>query len=150
MPRDGGSSGWQLHHGLAEKRKISRHILALGLGQQMVITPGLTLQPRYVGLSVLPTHIDYWSLAAAPIRIGGLVAFAAAVGDAGIPFVKGHREPADREWPRKRHAMLWAFNVKANWRRSASHDRDPSEAGLAVRHSQQRGKFTIERVFVFV
>ena len=79
----------------------------------MVITPGLTPQPRYVGLSVVPTHIDYRSLAAAPVRIGRLVAFAAAVGDAGIPFVKGHREPADREWPRKRHAMLWAFNVDA-------------------------------------
>ena len=63
--------------------------------------------------SVVPTHIDHWSLAAAPIRIGGLVTFAAAVGDAGIPFVKGHREPADREWPRKRHAMLWAFDVNA-------------------------------------
>jgi len=79
----------------------------------MVITPGPTLQPRYVGLSVVPTHIDHWSLAAAPIRIGRLVAFAPAVGDAGIPFVKGHREPADREWSRKRHAMLWAFNVNA-------------------------------------
>ena len=60
-------------------RACSRHVLALGFAQQMVITPGLTLQPRYVGLSVVPTHIDHRSLAAAPIRIGGLVIATCAI-----------------------------------------------------------------------
>jgi len=79
----------------------------------MVITPRLGLQPRYIGLSVVPTHIDYRPLAAAPIQIGRLVTVAAAVSDASIPFVEAHRESAHREGLRKRHTMLRTFEFSA-------------------------------------
>jgi NTE family protein len=46
---------------------------------------------------------------AAPARIGGFVAIAAAVSHAGIPFVECHRKLAHRERLTDRHRMLWAF-----------------------------------------
>src|SRR5271157_2534220 len=79
----------------------------------MVITPRLGLQPSYIGLSVVPTHIDDRPIAATPIRIGRLVAVAAAVRDASIRFVEAHRESAHRERLRNCHTMLRTFESSA-------------------------------------
>src|SRR5262249_11623746 len=45
-------------------------------------------------------------LASAPSLISGLVAVAAAVGDAGVPFIEAQREAADRECLRDRDPHL--------------------------------------------
>ena len=75
----------------------------------------------------------------------------------GIPVLRASDRPSGTYTSKTSGSPAWASVSRERyeldgptWRRSASHDRDPSEAGLAVRHSQQRGKFTIERVFVFV
>src|SRR5262245_59667544 len=60
---------------------------------------------------MFPMHVDHRPLAAAPTFIGWLVAIAAAIRDACLPFVERHSEFDDSKLPRERHAMLRAFDT---------------------------------------
>src|SRR5262249_20678914 len=73
----------------------ARRILVFGPREQPIRLAGLFRQPSDVSFGIVPGNIDHRSAATAPAFIGGLVAVAAAIGRARIPFIEGHLEPAD-------------------------------------------------------
>src|SRR5262249_39141468 len=76
----------------------ARRILVFSPRGQPIRLAGLLRQPSDVSFGIVPGNVDHRSAATAPAFIGGLVAVAAATGRARIPFVEGHRKPADCKW----------------------------------------------------
>ena len=66
-----------------------------GPPEQPIGLAGLFGRPSDVSFWHHPGNIDHRSAATTPAFIGGLVAVAAAIGRARIPFVEGHFKPAD-------------------------------------------------------
>src|SRR5262249_32801111 len=85
------------------------HIFTLRLAQKAIILSCLTRQPSCIVHRTFPRHVDHWETTASPALIGGLIAVAAAVSHAGIPFLKGYRKRGNVERPSNRHLMLRAF-----------------------------------------
>src|SRR5262245_16598497 len=54
----------------------------------------------------MPIDVDHGAFASAPALVCRLVAVAAVVGDASVPFIEGHSKLADRERLSDRHPDL--------------------------------------------
>src|SRR5207302_1355447 len=72
-------------------------ILALGLRQQPIGLTGFFSEPSGERFCPVPGDPDDGALAAAPTVVLRRLALAAAVGNAGVPFIEGHGKATDRE-----------------------------------------------------
>ncbi len=91
--------------GIGRRGPGARRVLPLRLGQEAVGPPGLPRQPFRIVVRLFPRHVHDRSATPPPVLVIGLVAVAAALGEAGVPLAERDLEPADRERRREPDLM---------------------------------------------